>query len=125
MLKLQILFCTVDGDACFKSPTSNRIKVFCVKFNTSPELRQSLRLSSSAVFRFSIHSVEIGPSNIIHLNVLLEFVSEKRRNIDEITPSDHSMLTGSNSPNKCFKLTDFGFTNSEMARNVRFLCYED
>jgi hypothetical protein len=60
---------TVAGEATFKSMTSNSILIDGVSFILSPFAKQSIMLSSSTVFMFSIHNASTGPSNTTQLFV--------------------------------------------------------
>jgi hypothetical protein len=57
---------SLPGEAVDTSLDSKRRLVLLGILIISPDMRQSFLFSSSTVFRFSIHSGSIGPSNISH-----------------------------------------------------------
>lgn len=60
---------TVAGEATAKSLTSNNIVKVAGNFIRWPLDKHNILLSSSTVFKFSIHNASTGPSNSIHFFV--------------------------------------------------------
>ena len=55
---------TVAGEAAERSATSNSMRMRGGSLMRSPDARQSARVSSSTVLRFSIHKASTGPSKL-------------------------------------------------------------
>mmetsp|Transcript_26881 Transcript_26881/g.43270 ORF Transcript_26881/g.43270 Transcript_26881/m.43270 type:complete len:252 (-) Transcript_26881:3976-4731(-) len=89
---------TVAGEALFKSSVSNTNLTFSVIGILSPFARVKILLSSKTVFKFSIQIASTGPSQISQvLSLLVRSLNFCQSEAN--TPSTHSLLTGSVSPN--------------------------
>mmetsp|Transcript_24998 Transcript_24998/g.71875 ORF Transcript_24998/g.71875 Transcript_24998/m.71875 type:complete len:207 (-) Transcript_24998:4357-4977(-) len=99
---------TVAGDATAKSLTSNMMVMLGGNLMRSPLDKQSILLSSSTVFMFSIHTASTGPSSMTHCLLLCSAVAAKRTAKAKM-PSVHSCVFSSKSPYNSPCLIDFGF----------------
>ena len=88
---------TVAGEATERSLTSNIMCMPALSLMRSPLERQSILLSSSTVFMFSIHSASTGPSKMIQLKASLSSCTDMRTSVGT-RPSVHSCVTGLTSP---------------------------
>mmetsp|Transcript_2367 Transcript_2367/g.7841 ORF Transcript_2367/g.7841 Transcript_2367/m.7841 type:complete len:207 (-) Transcript_2367:5150-5770(-) len=90
---------TVAGEATARSCTSNNMCILALSLMRSPLARQSVMLSSSTVFMFSIQSASTGPSKTIHWYSSFCVVSVTAlRIMVEAMPSVHSCVSELTSP---------------------------
>lgn len=90
---------TVAGEATARSCTSKSMCIFAFSLMRSPLARQSVMLSSSTVFMFSIQSASTGPSKTTHWYSSFSVVRPTAvRIIVEAMPSVHSCVSALNSP---------------------------
>mmetsp|Transcript_145720 Transcript_145720/g.254335 ORF Transcript_145720/g.254335 Transcript_145720/m.254335 type:complete len:248 (+) Transcript_145720:7857-8600(+) len=100
---------TVAGEATRKSCTSKQKVMWSGILIRSPLTRQSILLSSSTVFMFSIHTASTGPSNVIHVRARVPSPRAVVRAMLERMPSVHSCVVSFTSPYSSPIVTDLGF----------------
>ena len=88
---------TVAGLASSRSPTSKSMRICVLSLMRSPFARQSVMLSSSTVFMFSIQMASMGPSKTVHLRSSVSSAQNSRMMV-EPRPSVHSPVILLNSP---------------------------
>mmetsp|Transcript_29793 Transcript_29793/g.97522 ORF Transcript_29793/g.97522 Transcript_29793/m.97522 type:complete len:222 (-) Transcript_29793:388-1053(-) len=109
---------TVAGLATARSAGSNIMVISGLRATISPLFRHSFLLSSSTVFMFSIHSASTGPSNTIHVRSSPASRAAARMMVDA-SPSDHSSVSGSNSPYSSPMVMHLGFSTCMPTRSNR------